>query len=560
MKLKYFLKFITIDPLVENQYPMIRPVQGWESWRPQEVDLPLVSGPGNPRLQIIDRSEDAPHNPLPGLSPITYHNTGRVIFRTKAHGKYNYEKLRQLSVFSIALKVLQLYEGPDALGRKVEWSFGDIPLKILIRHGDQENAQYFRDNKEIRLCYFDSAETRVYTSSSPDIVAHEVAHAILDGIAPDLLDCPLYDTYAIHEAVADLTAMFLSFEMNHYTDHLLDKYDGDLSKAKEFGWIAEQFGAEMTDSGNEHYLRSLYSEYSFRGDWGTLANERDHYEISQVLSGAIFSALIQEYERESSIPEKNDQPRGLSLFIAGNKVRRLLCRGLDYLPLGEVNIFDLAYSIIHADKISFPNNEDAHIRSFMLEQFIKRGIGRSFEDFEFSLNADIPCKEIDVELFLKDHNSLKDFVRRHRYELLIPHDEFKVNKPIITNKVKYLKNGIREKLQEIIIKVSWYEEILLEELIDDADSIFVKFGTTLVIDRLASEILSLQSTSRKGSVTLEKNFEVTNLSRIELVRHLIGSDSIKKVEEFSLTKQNQGEYKITNNALHVKRNGLGLHK
>ncbi|MCX7553067.1 hypothetical protein OS175_04190 [Marinicella sp. S1101] len=558
--MKYFLKYITIDPLVEDQYPLIRSVQGWRSWKPKKADLPLVKGPGNPRIQIIDLSELAPYDPVPGLNPVVHEGLGRVSFRVKSRGKYDYEKLRQLSVFSIALKVLHMYEGSDALGRRVEWSFGDLPLKIIIRHSKLENAQYFRKKREIRLCYFDSDNGRIYTSASPDIVAHEVAHAILDGIAPDLLDCPHYDSYAIHEAVADLTALFLSFEMDHYTDYLLDKYDGNLSKAREFGWIAEQFGAEMTDGVNDHYLRSLNNEYSFRNDWGARANESDHYEISQVLSGAIFNALILEYERESSHPEKQEQSKGLSLFIAGNKIRRMLFRGLDYMPPGEVNLFDLAYSIICADKVSFPEDEDANIRQYMLQEFIKRGVGYSNSDFEFDTNTDIQVDMIDLDLLVSDFKYLEEFIRRYKSELLIPHDEYKIKTPILNNKFRYLKNGVREKLQEIIVKVSWYEELLLEESIDDADRIFVKFGTTLVIDKIKSEVLSIQSTNRIALKDFEKNNQVINKSQFNLVKQLVEQDSTAKVQEFNSTKKNQCEYMIKDRVLLFKRNGFGLHK
>lgn len=71
---------------------------------------------------------------------------------------------------------------------RIRWA-GRLPggpqLLVVPRAGEWANAFYERESRSLQFFYFSpSGESRrIYTSHSQDIVAHETAHAILDGIA-----------------------------------------------------------------------------------------------------------------------------------------------------------------------------------------------------------------------------------------------------------------------------------------------------------------------------------------------------------------------------------------
>src|SRR4030095_5881167 len=90
------------------------------------------------------------------------------------------------------------------------------------------NAFYSPEAKGILFGYFTAAKKnqgdnlpgqRVFTCLSHDIVAHEVTHAIIDGIRTYFTEPTNPDVLAFHEAFADLAALFAHFS---HKEALLD--------------------------------------------------------------------------------------------------------------------------------------------------------------------------------------------------------------------------------------------------------------------------------------------------------------------------------------------------
>ena len=123
------------------------------------------------------------------------------------------------------------------------------------RAGEQANAFYGRDTHSLKFCYFanphDPAHP-VYTALSRDIVCHETGHAILDGIAPHLLYAKLDlapQAYALHESIADLVAVVMSFRSGNLREAILKETRGSIDDVSAFSSIGEEFGQAAQQPG-----------------------------------------------------------------------------------------------------------------------------------------------------------------------------------------------------------------------------------------------------------------------------------------------------------------------
>ena len=128
------------------------------------------------------------------------------------------------------LKTLYLFEEPDTLGRAVRWAFDGSQLLVVPRAGEWGNAFYERESRSLQLFYVKpDARHTIYACHSMDILAHETAHAVLDGIAPDLYDSLLPESLALHEAVADLTTLLMAFGSRKLAEHVLAQTGGTIT-------------------------------------------------------------------------------------------------------------------------------------------------------------------------------------------------------------------------------------------------------------------------------------------------------------------------------------------
>ena len=194
-------------------------------------------------------------------------------------------------------------------------------------------------------------DKEVYTCLSHDIVAHETAHAILDGIAPDLYNAISPQSLALHEAIADLTALLLAFRSRTLTRTVLDQTGGSIEKSTAFSAIAEEFGAQRKASGQLRPLRSLLNDrtHAFVGWRPHLAPRAERGLERRALHGHGADA------RGSQEEDKPDWSTGKALFVAAEQFKRMVLRALDYLPPGEISFADYGRAITCADRAFYPS-------------------------------------------------------------------------------------------------------------------------------------------------------------------------------------------------------------
>lgn len=371
----------------------------------------------------------------------------------------------QVSVFATVLKTIYMYEEPDTLGRRIRWAFDSPQLIIVPRSGIDENAFYSRAARSLKFYSFPSHQNShhmVHTSLARDIVAHETGHAILDGIAPRLWDAITPQSLALHEAIADLTALLVSMRSRTLSKAVLKSTKGSIEHSTHFSAIAEEFGF-ASGSGA---LRDLKNDLSM----SDVDASRPH-DLSQVLTGALYSVLIKMHDGRKKVTAARKEiseysVSGYALYGAAQHFKRMILRALDYLPPGEASFADYGRAILAADQASHP--DDAQEREWLIEEFVRRGIVADQNALDVRLPGDGKSdwsEGVDRAALADDDRAVHQFAgSAHGRQLFgIPDDvPFHVEPRLRVTKTYYHRVSDQvvdtEEVQECLFKVCWQQE------------------------------------------------------------------------------------------------------
>jgi hypothetical protein len=97
---------------------------------------------------------------------------------------------------------------------------GGAALRVGLDEGAQMNAYY--DRKGLWFYHERVAGKTIYSGESPDIICHELGHAVLDAIRPELWDVMSVEVAALHESSGDLSAMLVALQLPSLATSILD--------------------------------------------------------------------------------------------------------------------------------------------------------------------------------------------------------------------------------------------------------------------------------------------------------------------------------------------------
>jgi hypothetical protein len=341
-----------------------------EGWTKLDQDH-FLDGPIAPRVAVIDLDPDTEELRAPAKYLLP---TGNQTLSRYDVDRDDVESLpfNAVSVFATVWRTIHLYEQKLALGREIRWGFEAPQLLVVPRAGWMPNAYYERSSHSLQFFSFAEGDRTVHTSLSRDIVSHETAHALIDGINPDLYDALDPQSLALHEGIADITAMLLAFDSSRLTRAILDETKGKISKSNAFSSIGEQFGNAIDPAHRPGYLRNLLNEEAIDPNH----EEIEPHALSQVISGVLYELMVEMHEhfKDEYAPRfggNRISASGMALAVAAKLFQRIVLRGLDYLPPGEVTFADFGRAIIAADQAS-PG--DGRWRTSLSRKFVERRI------------------------------------------------------------------------------------------------------------------------------------------------------------------------------------------
>ena len=331
-------------------------------------------------------------------------------------------QFHQQFVYAVVMKTIRHFE--YALGRKIVWYPRVNPqrarrdantnaqwkrsyvqrLRIHPHAMRDANAYYDPDKKALLFGYFSAADQAqganypgglVFTCLSPDIVAHETTHAILDSIHHRYLEDTNADVAAFHEGFADIVALLQRFTFGDLVEHQLYASGGSLDRYTVLGELATQFGEAL--EGNRGALRSMIGRWDESGQWVPLKpsptdyiNSVEAHDRGAVLVATIFDAFQRVYKYRTcdllriasngtGILREGSISRDLVHRLAGEASQiaehllHICIRALDYCPPTDILFGSYLRALITADLDIAPEDENGY-RLALIEAFRARGI------------------------------------------------------------------------------------------------------------------------------------------------------------------------------------------
>jgi len=390
-----------LDTAVINEMTLSLP---WEELEP---------GPVGEYLEVVDV------DPASGCfyEPVDLGNRN-VLAQNGLSPSESSPQFHQQMVYAVAMTTIRNFE--NALGRRVLWAdreveveeggrivhrAGYVPRLRIYPHGLREaNAYYSKVRRSLVFGYFPASAVdpgrnlpggMVFTCLSHDIVAHETTHALLDGLHRRFVEPTNPDSLALHEAFADIVALFQHFSLAPALRHQIASTRGDLADQNLLAQLAHQFGQAI---GSYGALRDALGGFDpeTRAWKPKVPDAQEIHRVSEphargaILVGAIFDAFVSIYKARirdllriatngtGVLPQGDLHPDLVDRLAreastAASHVLNMSIRALDYCPPVDVDFGDYLRALITADRDLVPD-DDRRYRIAVIEAFRRRGI------------------------------------------------------------------------------------------------------------------------------------------------------------------------------------------
>lgn len=304
-------------------------------------------------------------------------------------------RFHQQMVYAVCCNVYAAFR--KALGRDVTWGFAraEDAGRLLLRPHAFRGVNAFYDKEAGALCFgYEQAPDLkgairvlpgeyVFTCLSHDVIAHELTHAILDGLRSHFSVPSGPDVAAFHEAFADLVAIFQRLSYRELVRGALARARGLPEHARSLVELARQVGYA---AGRNGALRAAIEADEPRRYDPTL----EPHELGSVLVAAVFDAFLVVYRRKtaryvrlatggSGVLAPGELPHDLLDVLAdkisalASQFQALLIRAIDYCPPVDIRFGELLRALVTADRDLVPDDPWGY-REALIDAFMRRDI------------------------------------------------------------------------------------------------------------------------------------------------------------------------------------------
>jgi hypothetical protein len=369
----------------------------------------LTLGPVDDYLEVVD------YDPASQVfyAPVDL-NDSRLLAQDGLPPSEGNPQFHQQMVYAVARTTIDHFE--RALGRRALWSPRLVQgpdsvtdeyigrLRIYPHALREANAYYSPNKKALLFGYFSAVTTgagdnmpgeTVFSCLSQDIVAHETAHALLDGLHRRFVEPSNEDLWALHEAFADIVALFQHFTYPAVLRHQIARTRGNLEKQSLLGELAYQFGQAI---GSYGALRSALGHIDPQTkEWipekpnpHKILQTTEPHDRGAILVAAVFEAFLTIYKWRiadllriatggtGALPQGELHPDLVERLAqeaakTAGHLLQMCIRAMDYCPPVDPDFGDYLRALITADA-DLVGNDRHNYRLAIIEAFRHRGI------------------------------------------------------------------------------------------------------------------------------------------------------------------------------------------
>ncbi len=260
-------------------------------------------------------------------------------------------------------------------------------IPVRLDDGVDLNAYYARndfppENIKQGLSFFhdtvrdvsNGRQVTVFSGESPDVVAHELGHGVLDSLKPVLFDLASIEGAAFHESFGDMSAILTALQLPSVRQAVLEETDGSLRRNSSVSRVAEQLGfaiRQRNPAAVDHdSLRNAANSFvyvdpltlSSSGPATTLT--RASHNFSRVFTGAFLEAL------GGMVTRIADRPRVDDLENASLDMGRLLAKAVADARVSTKFFQSVAEQMVLADSSLF----EGTYAEALTTAFVRRGL------------------------------------------------------------------------------------------------------------------------------------------------------------------------------------------
>ena len=260
---------------------------------------------------------------------------------------------------------------------RTRWQTGPT-LPVLLDAGVDLNAFYtrggFGDPPGLSFFHDTVAGKTVYSGESPDITTHELGHALLDAIRPELWDVMSVEVASFHEAFGDISAVLSALQVASVRESVLSETNNKVFRSSRASRLAEQLGWAVRQlypgSAETDCLRNAVNSFFYRDPEALPPNapsqllSSEPHSFSRVFTGAFVEMLA------GIFTAQGDDAGERELLLAAEHAARIVVDAVLSAPIKADYYARVAEHCLAADERLF----EGRYRDVIRGAFVRRGI------------------------------------------------------------------------------------------------------------------------------------------------------------------------------------------